>query len=166
MLDLCGDTRSGFLHCFTPPCIPLQRGSLDFYAQASDLRVADALNSMRMDGRRVWHPYRRASALLALPLAGSALIHTRPWHGHIRCPKIARHVLSQRHQVLQVTDPDDLRVAIYKGRSVRNASAYDAQIRALAEDFLQTGSTSISAVFPRRCFGYGLRALAGCVGPV
>ena len=83
--------------------------------------------------------------MLALPLAGSALILTRPWHGHTRCPKVARHVMSYGDQVLQVTDPDDFRVAIYKGRSVRNASAYDAQIRAIAEDFLQTGSRSISA---------------------
>eukprot|EP00439_Symbiodinium_sp_Y106_P067382 s2320_g11.t1 len=97
---------------------------------------------MRLDGRRVWHHCRRASALLALPLAGSALILTRPWHGHTRCPKVARHVMSYGDQVLQVTDPDDFRVAIYKGRSVRNASAYDAQIRAIAEDFLQTGSRS------------------------
>ena len=39
-----------------------------------------------------------------------------------------------------MTDPDDPRVAIYKGRWRRNASAYDAQVRSIAGEFIQQQS--------------------------
>lgn len=61
------------------------------------------------------------------------------------------HQMSPMAQIVEITDPEDQRLTLYKARSQRDCTAYDLQVRSLAEDALSSciGGACSSA---RACF--------------